>query len=236
MLKSRSPKVKLVNKSQVGQCPKPVWPQPQPFVRHVWPIRHFSHSCRHVQPVCCPTCSTCSTCSTYTASCDVLVNSTFLAISLSAICFQNLENRATVIKRKRPLKIKPYGFSIGIYPMNRIKIKQVDGITYWASLASIRKFLAKGLNVVRTHSTAYMNLDHPFLFSIDVSLNINILLTLFLNCKSLKPSGSPLNFLKSKEPQRPLRILMASLSWLCWGRTITNCSISVEVWLLPKYT
>ena len=88
----------------------------------------------------------------------------------------------------------------------------VNGVTDWASLAIIRKFLAKGLNAVKAHSTAYVNLDHPFLSLIDVSRDVNIALILFLNCESSKPSSSPLSSSKSKEPQRPLRIFMASLS------------------------
>src|SRR5271170_4562216 len=81
-------------------------------------------------------------------------------------------------------------------------------------MATVIKFLVKGLKAVNTHSTEYMNLDHPFLSAIDVSRDVSTVLILFLNCKSSKPSGSSLSSLKSKEPQEPLRILMTSLRWL----------------------
>ena len=54
----------------------------------------------------------------------VFVISATLEISLSAICCQilgALKNRATVINRKRPPQIKPYGFSTGIYESNKCK-------------------------------------------------------------------------------------------------------------------
>lgn len=104
--------------------------------------------------------------------------------------------------------------------------------TDWTSFAMIRKFLAKGLNTVKMHSTVYLHLDHVELSLIKVSRAANAMLILFLNCESSKFSGSPARSWKSKDPQFPWRILMdcsrkaAASLYLAFALRLSPASVS----------
>ena len=98
-------------------------------------------------------------------------------------------------------------------------------------MATVRKFLVKGLNAVKTDSTVYVNLDHPFLSLIDVSRDIIIALILFLNCESLNPSGSSLTemaFESSIEQGFPARSSKLSSSIEQTPLLDSNSKISIE--------